>query len=157
MLFRSWNNGKGIDVELHKEHNMYVPELIFGKLLTSTNYDDTEERTTGGRNGYGAKLTKMFSKKFMIDVVDFERKRRYYQEFYDNKSRRSQPFIQENVAAKSGYVQISFIPDFQRFGIQNLTNDFIALLKKRVYDIAGTSDKITVYYNENKIECRDFK
>ena len=47
------NNGKGIDVEMHQEHNVYVPELIFGHLLTSTNYDDTEKRTTGGRNGYG--------------------------------------------------------------------------------------------------------
>lgn len=151
------NNGKGIDVELHKEHNMYVPELIFGKLLTSTNYDDTEKRTTGGRNGYGAKLTNMFSVKFAIDVVDIERKRRYYQEFYNNKSSRSQPFIQENAQSKTGYVQISFIPDFQRFGIQNLSSDFIALLKKRVYDIAGVSDKVTVYYNDVKIECKDFK
>ena len=55
------NNGRGIDIEIHKEHNIYVPEMIFGKLLTSTNYDDEEERTTGGRNGYGAKLSNIFS------------------------------------------------------------------------------------------------
>ena len=30
----------GIDVAMHKEHNMWVPEMIFGELLTSTNYDD---------------------------------------------------------------------------------------------------------------------
>jgi DNA topoisomerase-2 len=27
-----WNNGKGIPIEIHKEHNCYVPELIFGKF-----------------------------------------------------------------------------------------------------------------------------
>jgi DNA topoisomerase-2 len=31
---------------------MMVPEMIFGNLLTSSNYDDNEKRTTGGRNGY---------------------------------------------------------------------------------------------------------
>jgi DNA gyrase/topoisomerase IV subunit B len=151
-----WNNGKGIDVEIHKEQGIYVPELIFGKLLTSTNYDDTEQRLTGGRNGYGAKLTNVYSKKFTVDVVDSERKRRFYQEFYDNKTRRSSPFVEESPNHRNGYVQISFIPDYARFGM-TLTTDFIALLKKRVYDIAGLSDKVAVYYNGNKIECKDFK
>lgn len=26
-----WNNGKGVPIEIHKEHNVYVPEMIFGK------------------------------------------------------------------------------------------------------------------------------
>jgi DNA topoisomerase-2 len=34
-----WNNGRGIPVTIHKEHGIYVPELIFGNLLTSSNYD----------------------------------------------------------------------------------------------------------------------
>lgn len=52
------NNGKGIPVQIHKEHHCYVPELIFGHLLTSDNYDDDEKKVTGGRNGYGAKTCK---------------------------------------------------------------------------------------------------
>ncbi len=48
-----YNDGKGIPVVLHKEHNIYVPELIFGHLLTSSNFDDKEKRTVGGRNGFG--------------------------------------------------------------------------------------------------------
>ncbi len=43
-----------------KEENMYVPSLIFGHLLTSSNYNDEEEKVTGGRNGYGAKLWQNF-------------------------------------------------------------------------------------------------
>jgi len=50
------NNGKGIPIEIHKEHGVYVPELIFGHMMTSSNYDESEKKTTGGRNGYGAKL-----------------------------------------------------------------------------------------------------
>jgi DNA topoisomerase-2 len=65
-----WNNGKGIPVQIHKQHNIYVPELIFGHLLTSSNYDDTVKKVTGGRNGYGAKLANIFSKKFTIETSD---------------------------------------------------------------------------------------
>lgn len=28
-----WNNGKGVPIEIHKEHNVYVPEMIFGKQI----------------------------------------------------------------------------------------------------------------------------
>jgi DNA topoisomerase II len=56
------NNGKGIPVQIHKEYNIYVPDLIFGHLLTSSNYNDEEKKVTGGRNGYGAKLANIFSK-----------------------------------------------------------------------------------------------
>ena len=65
-----WNNGRGIPVQIHKEHGIYVPEMIFGHLLTSSNYDDTQKKVTGGRNGYGAKLTNIFSKKFIIETAD---------------------------------------------------------------------------------------
>ena len=65
-----WNNGKGIPVQIHKEYNIYVPELIFGHLLTSSNYDDTMKKVTGGRNGYGAKLANIFSKRFTVETAD---------------------------------------------------------------------------------------
>ena len=152
-----WNNGKGIDIALHGEHNIYVPELIFGKLLTSTNYDDTEARTTGGRNGYGAKLANIFSKKFVVEVVDIERKLKFYQEFYNNMTKRSVPVIEQIASAKTGYVKISFIPDFSKFKITGLTDDFISLIKKRAYDIAGITNKCKVYYNDVKLECKDLK
>jgi DNA topoisomerase-2 len=47
-----YNNGGGIPIEIHAKEKIYVPELIFGHLLTSSNYDDKEEKITGGRNGY---------------------------------------------------------------------------------------------------------
>ena len=69
-----YNDGDGIDVEKHPEHGVYIPSLVFGELLTSTNYDKSEKRVTGGKNGYGAKLTNIFSKKFVVETVDATRK-----------------------------------------------------------------------------------
>jgi DNA topoisomerase-2 len=66
-------------VEIHKEEGVYVPELIFGHLLTSSNYDDAEKKTTGGRNGYGAKLTNIFSTEFVIETADGKRQKKYKQ------------------------------------------------------------------------------
>ena len=60
-----WNDGPGIPVRKHQtQTELWVPELIFGNLLTSSNYDDTQKKTVGGRNGYGAKLTNIYSKFF---------------------------------------------------------------------------------------------
>jgi hypothetical protein len=39
-----WNNGSGIPVEMHKKEGVYVPELIFGHLLTSSNYEDNQKK-----------------------------------------------------------------------------------------------------------------
>ena len=39
-----YNNGDGVPVEMHKEEGVYVPELIFGHLLTSSNYNDEEKK-----------------------------------------------------------------------------------------------------------------
>lgn len=74
-----WNNGRGIPVVMHKVEKMYVPEMIFGTLLTSSNYNDNEKKTTGGRNGYGAKLTNIFSKKFTVETSSSEYGRKFRQ------------------------------------------------------------------------------
>ena len=58
------NNGRGIPIEIHKEHNVHIPSMIFGEMMTSSNYDDDEKKVTGGRNGFGAKLCNIFSESF---------------------------------------------------------------------------------------------
>ena len=49
-----YNNGDGIKIEKHSKSGVYNPELIFGRLLTSSNYKKNQKRTVGGKNGYGA-------------------------------------------------------------------------------------------------------
>merc|ERR1719421_1215370 len=89
------NNGKGVPVQIHKEHKCYVPEMIFGQLLTSDNYDDNEKKVTGGRNGYGAKLTNVFSTKFIIETADKKAKKKYTQVCEDNMSKKGKPKLQD--------------------------------------------------------------
>lgn len=74
-----FNNGKGIPVAMHKEEKMYVPTMIFGHLLTSSNYNDDEQKVTGGRNGYGAKLCNIFSNKFVVETASKEYKKNFKQ------------------------------------------------------------------------------
>ena len=60
---------------MHQQEKVYVPELIFGHLLTSSNYDDSMKKVTGGRNGFGAKLANIFSTKFSIECADSKHKK----------------------------------------------------------------------------------
>ena len=152
------NNGRGIDIVEHKEHKILVPELIFGELLTSTNYDDSEKRITGGRNGYGAKLANIYSLEFEVEIVDKERCKKFKQTFSNNMSDKTKPKISTLKNVKSGYTKISFKPDLKRFGLDELTDDIINLMIKRVYDIAATTDnKVKLYYNNEKININNFK
>ncbi len=49
------NDGNGIAVAIHDDYNIYLPELIFGHLLTSSNYE-VKGKVVGGKNGYGSKV-----------------------------------------------------------------------------------------------------
>ena len=78
------NDGKGIDVVIIPKQGIYAVEMIFGKLLTSTNYTEGEERITGGKNGYGAKLANIFSKWFSVETLDSKQKKKYTQKWSNN-------------------------------------------------------------------------
>jgi DNA topoisomerase-2 len=74
-----YNNGHGIPVVMHKDEKMFVPTMIFGHLLTSSNYNDDEKKVTGGRNGFGAKLCNIFSTKFTVETANKEYKKNFKQ------------------------------------------------------------------------------
>lgn len=150
------NDGKGIPVEIHKEHNCYVPELIFGHLLSSSNYNDTQERTTGGRNGYGAKLCNIFSTEFTVETADGSVKKKYRQVFTDNMRNKTKPSITK-FGQKREYTKITFKPDFSKFNMTHLDDDTIALITRRVYDLAGCVNGIRVYLNGEVIPITGFK
>ena len=153
-----WNNGdEGIPIEEHPEHKMLVPTMIFGELLTSSNYNDDEERTTGGRNGYGSKLANIFSTKFIIEIVDAKRHKKFIQVWKDNMSIVEEAIVTKNKNEKS-YVKVTCYPDFTRFKIKDLNNDHLKLCHRRVIDIAGVTDsRLKVYFNDKKVEANTFK
>lgn len=159
------NNGKGIPIVKHKEHNVYIPTMIFGQLLTGSNFDDNEDKTTGGRNGYGAKLANVFSSEFIVECVDVENDLHFRQTFRNNMSVAEEPILKKLTAPekKAGdYVKITFSPDLPRFKMTHLDEDTVGLFAKRAYDMAGTmaskeGKKLIVSLNENKLGIKSFK
>ena len=159
------NNGKGIPVVIHREQNCYVPTMIFGQLLTGSNFDDDEQKTTGGRNGYGAKLANVFSKEFIVDCVDVERGLKFHQVFRNNMGVAEEPIVRQCTAAdmKAGdSVQITFSPDLERFKMDHLDEATVGLFARRAYDIAGTmassaGKRLQVTLNGEKLAIKSFK
>ncbi|KAK7826207.1 dna topoisomerase 2 [Quercus suber] len=150
------NNGDGVPVEIHQEEKVYVPELIFGHLLTSSNYDDTVKKTTGGRNGYGAKLTNIFSTEFVIETADGKRLKKYKQVFSNNMGTKSEPVISKCKESEN-WTKVSFKPDLAKFNMTRLEDDVVALMKKRVFDLAGCLGKsVKVELNGTRIPVKSF-
>jgi DNA topoisomerase-2 len=149
------NDGAGIPIQIHKEYNIYVPELIFGHLLTSSNYDDEDKKVTGGRNGYGAKLTNIFSKTFTVETADSKSKKIFKQVYKNNMSSMSSPEI--NPYNKDDFTCITFEPDLAKFKMDKFDEDIVALMMKRVYDMAGvTPAKVKVSLNDKKLDVKGF-
>ena len=163
------NNGGCIPVEIHKIWDEYVAVGIFGSLLTSENFDDSEKRLTGGRNGMGAKLTNIFSKRFVVETSDSKR-RKYQKVVWKNNMATQLPVeIKPCDRDSSDYVKVTFDPDFARFGMEGIDDDTYSLLMARVVDVAGTSHVLSrkgiahratplrVYVNGKRISVDSFK
>jgi len=151
------NDGQGIDVAIHAGTKLYVPEMLFGHLLTSSNYKEGEQRTTGGKNGYGAKIVGIFSKYFIIETVDSVRQLKYNQKFTENNKHILHPKITKNTS--KSYTKITFMPDYQKFGLVNgVTDDLYNLLARRVYDVtAVTPVDLNVYLNGTRLKIKSME
>jgi len=149
------NDGESIDVEKHPEYGVYIPQLIFGELLTSTNYDKEEKKLVGGKNGYGVKLVNIFAKKFELTIVDGKRSLKYNQTFEDNMSKIGTPSV-KSCKTKSG-VEIVWTPDYSRFGWSDeIPETILQVVQRRVYDLAMTVGKdVKITWNDNHIKFKD--
>jgi DNA topoisomerase-2 len=150
------NDGNGIDIAKHPEENIWIPELIFGHLRTSTNYDKTQKKIVGGKNGFGFKLVLIWSSYGKIETVDHIRGLKYTQEFENNLDIIKPPIIEK--CNKKPYTKVTFKPDYARLKINGLTADMINLFKRRVYDIAAITNKnIKVNYNGTLVPIKSFQ
>lgn len=138
------NDGDGIPVDKHPETGLWAPELIFGHLLTSSNYDKAEEKVVGGKNGYGAKLTNIFSREFTLETVDHRAKKKYVQTWSNNMVSSTTP----KITASTGkpYTEISYTPDLSRFAWGGpaptvIPEDMLAVIATRVVDAAACAGK----------------
>ena len=154
------NDGNGIDIAKHPENGLWIPEMIFGHLRTSTNYNKEEKKIVGGKNGFGFKLVLIWSTYGRIETVDHTRGLKYVQEFKNNLDEICPPVITK-CSSQKPYTKVSFKPDYRRLGLNGLSYDMLSLLKKRVYDIGAVTDhsikKIKITYNEQVIPVKNFQ
>jgi DNA topoisomerase-2 len=153
------NDGNGVDVVQHPTEKIWIPELIFANLRSSTNYDKTEKKVVGGSNGVGSKAVFIWSKYATIETVDHVRGLKYEQVFHNNLEKIDAPTVTKSKGKP--YTRVTFIPDYARFGIAGLSADMIALFKKRVYDIGAVTDhsakKIKIDYNGVTVPVKNFQ
>ena len=153
------NNGPlgGLVIQKNQKEDVWNPELVFGHLLTSTNYDDTQKRIVGGRNGYGAKLANIYSKWFSIIIKDPETKKEYSQEWFDNMSTCYPPKMKKFNGATAS-VSVSFKPDWSRFGMKDMENGIYKIMEKRVWDAnICTSANCKVKFNGEALPKQTFE
>ena len=144
-----YNDGCSIPLEKNDE-GIYIPEMIFGHLLSGENFDDTEERTGAGRNGYGSKLTNIFSKTFAVEIYDSSHK--YVQSWSDNMISVSKAKITKSSKVPS--ITTSFVPDLARFGMVDIDDDTRSILVRRVYDMAAVLGSVRVFLDGKRLDVK---
>ena len=160
-----WNDGLVIPIEYNDDNpeekakentddkgGEYKHTMIFGKLRTSTNFNDDEERTVSGRNGLGIKLTNVFSKTFSVKSVDPSCGKSFYQEWSKNMTVTKPPKISSS-SIKTGYTEVTWIPDFDHFQIPGYSEDIIRLYTRYIFDAAMLTG-LNVYLNDTKLPIR---
>lgn len=149
------DNG-GIPIVKHKEAGVYVPEFIFGRLRTSSNYDDTEDRQVIGTNGVGSALCNVFSSYFEIESADG--KNEFHRSWSNNMETLNNDLKITKCGKRTHYTQTRFKLDFSRFDTDLTTfdNDFINIIHKRCIDAAAANPGLKVIFNcgEEDIEWK---
>jgi DNA topoisomerase-2 len=150
------NDGDGIPVVEHAEYKVWVPELIFGHLLTSGNYNKQEEKIVGGKNGYGAKLANIFSNQFTVETRDTKQGKSYKQTWLNHMSTCEKPSIKADKAQK-GFVRISFTPDLTRFTGLDMES-MNKVLHTRAIELAALAGKeVKVTWNGSLVPTNTFE
>jgi DNA topoisomerase-2 len=149
-----FNDGPGIscvEVENVNGVKMLMPQMIATEFRSGSNHDndDNEERTTGGTNGYGMKLTNAYSKWMKLETNDLITSTLYSQEYHDGITKIDPPVIKKSPAKSKGYTQISFILNYDMLG-QSLDDGgktVLSIVQNRAYQ-AYASTNCNVYFND---------
>lgn len=144
-----WNDGEVVPIEIDPDEKCYIHSMIFGQLLTGSNYDDEEERVVSGRNGLGIKTCNIFSKNFRVSGCDPNNGKTLVQEWSNNMRDTKGPVVKSS-KLKKGYTEVTWTPDFARFGLKGYTPDIVRLYTRYVIDAAMLA-KVEVYLNDEII------
>jgi len=126
---------------------IYLPQMIFGEMLSSSNY--TDNRQDGGKNGIGAKATNIFSKWFCVIVCDAVSQIKYTQ-IWKNNMLEVNPPILEPYTENYSQVTISYVADFLRFGMNTgNTPEILSLYQRLLFDKSYLLGIPVVFNNEH--------
>jgi len=148
-----WNDGDVVPVEIHSGEGCYNHTMIFGQLLTGSNYNDEETRMMSGRNGIGIKATSIFSKEFTVEGVDPKTKKKFSQRWTNNMRNAEEPVV-ISISGVKGYTLVKWKPEFGRFDVKGYTNNIIDLYRKYAVD-AGMLTKVKVTFNGKVLPVND--
>lgn len=156
------DNG-GIPVAMHHDAGMWVPQFIFGKLRTSSNYNDDEDRAGIGTNGLGSVLTSIFSSSFTVNTCDGKKK---FACTWHNFNLDNDSIVIENKAKKSEHgTTIAFQLNFSNFDTQSkkFTDDIKDVIMTRCLNAAVANIGLEVNFIDEsrnytvKFKFSDFK
>ena len=155
------DNG-GIPVVKHKEAGVMLPQFIFGRMRTSSNYNDDEDRAGLGTNGVGSSISNIFSSYFGVMTDDGKKRwtgswRNNMSEFYDEQ-------IEKSVKKNHG-TRTTFKMDMSRFDVswkgEGLDQDFRDMVLTRCVNAAASNPGLTVTYADDETSLEfcftDFK
>lgn len=145
-----FNNGDGILTTFLEEHGVYAPELVFGHINSSSKFDDNLQRLKVGRNGLGAKVSNIFSRKMIVETVESGKK--YRQVFSKNMSNIDPPTISD--FSGDPITKATLEVDTERFGMDGtIPNDVVSILRRRAHEVSTCSlDPVKVCFNGGKLK-----
>ena len=137
----------------------WLPVFIFGYFRTSNNYDENVKRMGAGKNGFGAKLAAIFSKRFSIIIEDPDNKSRLSCTWYDNmfmENRSTKPTIEviSDKSIKKGSVSVSWDLDFERFDLKGYSEEDLSIFARFAVDFSFTC-KVKTSFNGNEFDFRE--
>lgn len=152
------NNGPGISVDKHEKEGVWIPELVMGNLFAGSNFDDSVVAYVGGRHGFGAKLANIFSDSFRLRTVDPSKGTYYEQVWQGNMATCHPPVVRPAVGReRAGFTIVDFALDMSHFGLGRLGGDTLAILRRRVVDVAALAGpKCTVVLDGDRVPVHSF-
>ncbi len=158
-----FNNGEGIIVEKFKDQDYYIPEMIFSKEMSGSNFNSDNSKISAGMNGSGAKITNILSKEFIVETTDLKNKLHYYQKFENGNEIKNSPIITKlskvDKDKKNPYTQITFKIDFELFDKKGYNSELGDVLEKILYTRMSyvsvyCGSKINIYYNNEELQTK---
>lgn len=157
-MFSIKNNGKSIPIEKQRDKesdkDIYIPELIFTKQRTSSNYKDTK-RITAGMNGVGSKITVAMSSLFGIDIIN---KGKHYEQFFEDNIKNIESPKITNAKNKQDYTKVICYPNFNilnKYGVNEIDENNMNAMITRTFYLSYLP--IDIFINGTKLDRLSFE